>query len=216
VHHPKTLMFDAIAPQLHGVMGMNRAISNYVKRYFPTLAAFELPYLISEKHMRVPLADAARTRQVLMLGSDTPRRRQAEQAFRSSPASLEADFIWTNLWGLERDNCRAQSRLSLQIHADAQHTYFDQFRAFETWAAGTPVVSDHFEGWEEFGLEPGRHLVTADVRDLPSLCQELLADAPRRDAMAADCQILLRERFSPAAWRDRMVAMAEEIGQSRP
>ena len=212
VHRHKAYPFDAVAPGLHLVMAMDADIERYLNRYFPALATFRLPYLIAGKHVRAPLPEAQRTRDVLMLGGDTPRRREVEKFFLAgTPAPVKAEFIWHGLWGAARDACRAGARIGLNVHADNEHHYFDQFRTFETWAAGTAVVSDSFEGWEDFGMEPGVHLVTAELQDLPQACADLRADAPRREAMVRASQQLLRERFSPAVWRGRMLAMLEGI-----
>ncbi|SFU27690.1 hypothetical protein SAMN05216350_10115 [Polaromonas sp. YR568] len=211
VHRHKASLFDALAPQLHAVMAMDTSIARYVAAHFPALAVFHLPYLVDGKHVRAPLAEAQRSRNIIMLGGDTPRRREAEKHFLASSAPLEVEFIWSGMWGAARDACRAGSRISLSIHADAEHTYFDQFRAFETWASGTAVVSDHFEGWADFGIEPGVHLAMAAPQDMPSVCAELLADVLRREAMVQASQQLLRERFSPAVWQGRMLAMLESV-----
>ncbi len=211
VHRHKAGLFDALAPELHAVMAMDGSIERYVAAHFPALAVFYLPYLVAGKHVKPPLAEAQRNRNIIMLGGDTPRRREAEKHFLASRAPLDAEFIWSGMWGAARDACRAGSRISLSIHADAEHTYFDQFRAFETWASGTAVVSDPFEGWESFGIEPGVHMAMAAPKDMPSVCAELLADVPRREAMVQASQQLLRERFSPAAWQGRMLSMIESV-----
>jgi hypothetical protein len=211
VHHYKAELFDAIAPGLHAVMAMDASIERYLAQHFPALSTFRLPYLIADKHLRAPLPEADRTRDIVMLGGDTARRREAESLFRSSPIPLKAEFIWSGLWGAARDACRAGSRISLNVHADSELRYFDQFRTFEAWAAGTAVVSDSFEGWEDFGIVPGLHMVMAELEDLPQACAEVLADVPRREAMVRASQALLRERFSPAAWRGRMLEMMESI-----
>jgi hypothetical protein len=211
VHRHKTGLFDAIAPRLNAVMAMDAAIEAYVKRHFPALPVFRLPYLIAERFIRPPQPDSARRRDVLMLGGDTPRRREAE-AFFLAAGRPPAEFVWTGLWGQARDDCRAESRISLNIHADQRHNYFDQFRAFETWAMGTAVISDPFGDGAEFGLEAGKHLEIALPAAMPAACAALLADNPRRDAMVAAAQTLLRERFTPAVWSDRMLAMIESLG----
>jgi glycosyltransferase involved in cell wall biosynthesis len=203
VHGYKAGLFDAIAPGLHAVMAMDASIARYLAQHFPALTTFHLPYLMADKHVREPLAEALRSRDIVMLGGDTPRRREAERLFLKA-APLKAEFIWSGL-------CRAGARINLNVHADAELHYFDQFRTFEAWAAGTAVVSDSFEGWEDFGIQPGVHLAMAELQDLPRACAELLADVPRREAMVRASQALLRERFSPAAWQGRMLAMMESI-----
>ncbi len=102
----------------------------------------------------------------------------------------------------------------LNIHADGQHTYFDQFRAFESWADGAVVVAEASRSGEELatlGITPGMHAAFAPLADLPALCRELLADAPRRQAMTQAAQQLLRTSFAPSQWRGEMldlIAMA--------
>lgn len=213
VHSYKAGLFDAIAPGLHAVMAMDAGIARYLAQHFPALTTFHLPYLVADKHVREPLAEALRSRDIVMLGGDTPRRREAERLFLANDTSrpLKAEFIWSGLWGAARDACRAGARINLNVHADAELHYFDQFRTFEAWAAGTAVVSDSFEGWEDFGIQPGVHMAMAELQDLPRACAELLADVPRREAMVRASQALLRERFSPAAWQGRMLAMMESI-----
>jgi len=213
VHRHKAGLFDAIAPDLHAVMAMDAPIARYLQQHFPALATFQLPYLMAGKHLRAPLPEAERTRGIVMLGGDTPRRREAEALFLAGGAAapLKAEFIWSGLWGAARDTCRAGARVNLNVHADQALHYFDQFRTFESWAAGTAVVSDSFEGWEDFGIEPGVHMVMAPLKDLPQACAELLADVPRREAMVRASQALLRERFSPQAWQGRMLAMMESV-----
>lgn len=211
VHRYKTDLFDVIAPGLHAVLAMDSSIARYLAQHFPALATCQLPYMVAGKHMRTPLPEAQRNRDIIMLGGDTPRRRDAEQYFVNTAPALKAEFVWSGLWGAARDACRAGARINLNIHADPEHTYFDQFRTFESWAAGTAVVSDIFEGGEDFGIEPGVHLVMADLKDMPLACADLLADVPRRQAMVQASQQLLRERFSPAAWQSRMLAMLENV-----
>lgn len=212
MHHHKARLFDVLAPRLHAVIAMDAAIERYLNQHFPALTTFRLPYLVAEKHITEPRAEAAREREVLMLGGDSPRRREAEQYFlASSVPGLKAEFISGGMWGAARDAYRAGSRICLNIHADTRHTYFDQFRTFETWAAGTPVLSDICDGLAEFGIEAGVHLAMAEPKDMPAMCAELLADAPRREAMAQAAQALLRERFTPAAWRGKMLAMVDSL-----
>jgi hypothetical protein len=211
VHRHKAGLFDAVAPGLHAVMAMDASIERYLAQHFPALTTFRLPYLVADKHVRAPLAEAQRARDIIMLGGDTPRRRDAEKLFLTGGTARNAEFIWGGLWGAARDACRAGARVGLNVHADNELHYFDQFRTFETWAAGTAVASDSFAGWEDFGIEPNVHLVMADLKDLPQACAELLADVPRREAMVRASQQLLRERFSPAAWKGRMLAMIEGI-----
>jgi len=211
VHRHKAELFDAIAPGLHAVMAMDAAMERYLAQYFPSLTSLRLPYLVADKHVRAPLPEADRTRDIVMLGGDTARRREAERLFLAGANPLKAEFIWSGLWGAARDACRVGARINLNVHADPELRYFDQFRTFEAWAAGTAVVSDSFEGWEDFGIVPGVHMVMAELEDLPRACAELLADVPRREAMVKASQTLLRERFSPTAWQGRMLAMIESM-----
>jgi Glycosyl transferases group 1 len=211
VHRPKTELFDALAPQLHAVMAMDASIERYIASHFPTLPVFRLPYLVAEKHIRAPLPESLRTRGAVMLGSETPGRRDMEARFLAAVPPTDVAFIWRGMWGSARDTCRAEARVSLNIHADSHHAYFDQFRTFETWAVGTAVLSDMFEGAGEFGIEPGVHLAMTSPQDMPSALNALLKDVAQREALTRAAQALLRERFSPASWRDRMLSMVESL-----
>jgi hypothetical protein len=88
VHRHKAGLFDAVAPGLHAVMAMDASIERYVGQHFPALAAFYLPYLVAGRHVRAPLPEAQRSRDVILLGGDTPRRREAEKNFLDAASPL--------------------------------------------------------------------------------------------------------------------------------
>ena len=83
--------------------------SAYLALYFPALTTYTQPYLIAEEQTRIALAESAREHDVLLLGGDTPRRRQAEKLVLAHPATAgRAEFIWSGLWGSQRDAWRAR------------------------------------------------------------------------------------------------------------
>jgi len=113
--------------------------------------------------------------------------------------------------GAARDDKRRRSRISLNIHADDRHTYFDQYRTLEAWAAGTAVVTETTGGLADWGIVPETHLVMADLPYLPEVCTELLADTTRRERITQAAQELLRAQFSPQRWRRKMLSVLENI-----
>jgi hypothetical protein len=211
VHRHKAGLFDALAPDLHAVMAMDSSIERYVAQHFRRLPPSTCPIWWPANTCGRRFLKRSETGASSCWAATRPGGAKPRSTFSPRRAPLDAEFIWSGMWGAARDACRAGSRISLSIHADAEHTYFDQFRAFETWALGTAVVSDHFEGWESFGIEPGVHMAMAAPEDMPLVCAELLADVPRREAMVQASQQLLRERFSPAAWQGRMLSMIESV-----
>lgn len=61
------------------------------------------------------------------------------------------------------------------------------------------TLSDHFESWEGFGIEPGVHRAMAVPENMPLVCAELPADTLRREAT------------EQAAWQGRMLSMIESV-----
>jgi hypothetical protein len=209
MHGHKAAAFDAIAPQLDAVIAMDSAIEQYVQGHHSHLLVRRIPYLVAGHTIATPLAEALRSEHVIFLGGPTERRHMAEASFRAS--GTPAEFVWAGIWGTARYEKRRRCRISLNIHADPAHTYFDQFRTLEAWAAGTVVVTETTDGLEPWGIVPGVHLAMADLKDLPAVCDELLRDPVRRARMTTDAQALLRAEFSPDRWRRDMLAVLDAI-----
>lgn len=209
MHGYKATAFDAVAAGLDAVIAMDVSIQQYVQRHHPRLQTLQIPYLIAPKNIHTPMAESERSGQVIFMGGRTARREVAEVQLKArGPA---AEFTWAGLWGAARDEKRRRARISLNIHADAIHTYFDQYRTLEAWAAGTPVVTETTDGLAHWGIVPGTHLVMADLEDLPEVSIDLLADAARREQMAHAAQELLRAQFSPQRWRREMLSVLENV-----
>ncbi len=209
VHGYKARLFDAFAPQLDAVLAMDPPIEDYLRQHYPCLAVSQLPYLIAEKHIRVPVPEAARNTDVLFMGHPSPSREHAAVLFNA--AKVPAEFVWAGLWGKSREDRLRHARISITIHADPQHTYFDQFRTLEAWAAGTAMVSEATEGVATHGIRAGEHLVMGALDDLPALCQAILNDPARRQAMTAASQALLRQQFSARRWQPHMLAVLHSL-----
>lgn len=208
-HNYKSADFDAIAPQLDTVIAMDTSIAAYVHRHHPGLPVIQIPYLVANKNIMTPLAEPNRTGGVLFTGGQTARRTAVDDHFKAYP--LQAEFVWAGLWAAARDDKRRRSRISLNIHADDRHTYFDQYRTLEAWAAGTAVVTETTGGLADWGIVPETHLVIADLQYLPEVCAELLADTTKRENMTQAAQELLRAQFSPQRWRREMLSVLENI-----
>ncbi len=209
VHGYKATLFDAFAPQLDAVLAMDQPIEHYLRQHYPFLAVSQLPYMVAEKHIRMPDPESARTTDVLFMGHPSPSREQAAMLFNA--AKVPAEFVWAGLWGKSREERLRHARISLTLHADPQHTYFDQFRTLEAWAAGTAMVSEATDGLAAHGIRPGEHLVMGALDDLPALCQSLLHDPARRQAITAASQTLLRQQFSVRRWQPQMLAVIQSL-----
>lgn len=210
VHGYKAQLFDAFASKLDAVLAMDAPIEAYLARHYPALAVSRLPYMVAEKNIRLPEPEAARSAGAIFIGNTSPNRERAQQLFEQ--AGVPVDFVWRGLWGAERDRQLADARISLCIHADAQHTYFDQFRTLDAWAAGTAVLAQDRgdnSGMAVHGIEAGRHLAVARLEDMPAICRQLLKDAPARQQMVIASQQLLRDHFSPLKLKSRMLTMVE-------
>lgn len=209
IHAHKSVAFDAIAAQFDAVIAMDASIASYVRSYHPKLATLQIPYLVACTAITTPLAESDRSLDVLFLGGKTARRAAVQEAFNGG--HMHSEFVWTGLWGEARDEKRRRSRINLNIHADQAHTYFDQFRTLEAWAAGTVVMTETTDGLEPWGIVPGIHLAMARLTDLPEVCAELLADATKRAQMTGAAQDLLQAQFSPQRWRQDMLSVLENI-----
>ena len=91
------------------------------------------------------------------------------------------------------------------------HSYFDQYRTLEAWAAGTAVVTETTDDLALWGIVPDTHLVMANLQDLPEVCAELLADTVKREHITRAAQDLLHSEFSPQRWRQKMLSALENI-----
>jgi hypothetical protein len=210
VHGHKARLFDAFASKLDAVMAMDAPIEAYLARHYPALVVGRLPYMVAEKNIRTPKSEAARSAGAIFMGNTSPNRERAQQLF--DQADTPVDFVWHGLWGAERERRLADARISLCIHADARHTYFDQFRTLDAWAAGTAVLAQATgdnSGMAVHGVEAGRYLAVAPIEDMPAACRQLLEDAQTRQQMVVASQQLLRDNFSPQKWRSQMLTVVE-------
>lgn len=122
-HRYKADLFDALAPGLHAVAGMDGRILDYLAVHHPQLPAARIPYLIAPATITTPGVGPQRNIPALWLGADNVRRRHAAQLFTS--AGVPARFMFEHVWGGARDRMRKDSRIMLSVHADGRHTYFD-------------------------------------------------------------------------------------------
>ena len=209
MHRHKAAAFDAIAAQLDVVIAMNAPVANYLEQHHPRLLALKIPYLIADERINTPAHEAQRNKSVIFLGGQSSHRLKVESYFTVHQPG--ADFVWTGLWGEQRDSWRRRCCISLNLHAEIEHTYFDQFRALESWAAGSVVVTETTDGLAEFGIEPGLHLVMADWQWLPEVCSQLLQDTSSREKMTAAAQELLRKQFSMQRWKNDILKLLTNL-----
>jgi hypothetical protein len=184
------------------VLTMDHLSHEYLSRKFPSMPLAEMPFMIAEEYVRTPLPENERTCDILMLGRATRRRRHAEALFHQR--GMDARFVYNGLYGDERYALWGASRISVNIHRDVPF-YFDRVRTFEAWAAGTAVVSEKWGDLASFGVEEGKHLITAAYSDLPDVCASLLADVDHRQGLVRSAQTLLRNRYTPEKWSEKII-----------
>ncbi len=83
--------------------------------------------------------------------------------------------------------------------------YFNQHRIFEAWAMGSVVVTEPSEDLSQYGIEDGKHLITAEFEDIPKACQAILNDQKKRREVQAAAQSLLIEHYVSDQWSNRFI-----------
>ena len=127
-----------------------------------------------------------------------PARRRPERRFVLAGSGYPADFPWTdNIWFVrhlppaEHPAFYSSSRLTLNAtRADmAAMGWCPSGRLFEAAACGCPVLSDTWEGLDEFFI-PGREILTAETSDEASGALDLTDAELRRIGAAARERVL--------------------------
>jgi hypothetical protein len=161
----------------------------------------KIPYTINSKDIITPIPEDKRQIDILQLGRKSVRRQEAEKLFANK--DMVTKFIYDGLYSKNRYQTIAESRISLNIHRDKPFS-FNHHRIFEAWSQGSVVVSEPSNDLE-FGIKPDTHLVLSEIDNMPEVCQKLLADEPRRHKMITAAQELLRKRYTPDHWIDKML-----------
>jgi spore maturation protein CgeB len=120
-----------------------------------------------------------------------PARRSPEKKFVIGGAQYPRDFPWSqNIWFLrhvppcDHSAFYSSSKLTLSVTRSAMAAmgYCPSGRLFEAAACGTPVISDYWEGLEDF-FEPGSEILIAsnpsDVINAIALGPDQLAEIGR-------------------------------------
>lgn len=127
-----------------------------------------------------------------------PARRLPERQFLIAGAQYPGEFPWTPNINFVRHLEPAQhpaffssSRLTLNITRRAMKAmgYCPSGRLFEAAACGAPIVSDRWEGLEQF-FTPGREILTADTTAEAMAALEMSDDVLRRIARDARERVL--------------------------
>lgn len=127
-----------------------------------------------------------------------PARRSPEKRFVIAGAQYPMEFPWTeNIWFVRHlppaehpaFYCSSKLTLSVTRSAMAQMGYCPSGRLFEAAACATPVISDRWEGLEEF-FEPGREILVASSADDVQHALLLDRDELRRIGKAARQRVL--------------------------
>jgi len=127
-----------------------------------------------------------------------PAHQLSGQKFLLGGAQYPEDFPWReNIWFVRhvppRDHpafyCSSRATLNVTRAAMASIGYCPSGRLFEAAACETPIISDSWEGIEEF-FEPGRELLIAESQDDVVELLSRSADELRRIGKAARERVL--------------------------
>jgi spore maturation protein CgeB len=127
-----------------------------------------------------------------------PAHQLSRQKFLLGGAQYPEDFPWReNIWFVRhvppRDHpafyCSSRATLNVTRAAMASIGYCPSGRLFEAAACETPIISDSWEGIEEF-FEPGRELLIAESQDDVVELLSRSADELRRIGKAARERVL--------------------------
>jgi len=156
----------------------------------------------SQPHYRADLSylgtysqDRQRTLEALFV---EPARNRQDRRFLIGGAQYPEDFPWReNIWFVRhvppRDHpafyCSSRATLNVTRAAMASIGYCPSGRLFEAAACETPIISDSWEGIEEF-FEPGRELLIAESQDDVVELLSRSADELRRIGKAARERVL--------------------------
>jgi len=119
-----------------------------------------------------------------------PARQSPEKKFLIGGALYPAEFPWSNnVWFVRHVPppehpafyCSSNLTLSVTRSAMADMGYCPSGRLFEAAACGTPVISDYWEGLEEF-FEPGKEILIAS--DSTDVCDAISLNPAELDQIA--------------------------------
>jgi hypothetical protein len=112
-------------------------------------------------------------------------------------------------WGMDMYRALASGRIVLNRHIEAAEGHANNMRLFEATGVGAAVVTERADNLADL-FAPGEEVVTYDgPQDLERVVAALLADEPRRAAVAAAGRArTLRDHTYPT----RMAQLAELLG----
>jgi spore maturation protein CgeB len=152
-----------------------------------------------------------------------PARRLPPKRFLIAGAQYPQDFPWTdNIWFVkhlppaEHPAFFCSSRLTLNVtrKAMADGGHCPSGRLFESAACGCPVLSDWWEGLDQF-YEPGAEILIARTPEDSVAAMELSDEQIRRIALAAR-ERTLAEHTSDQRARDLEDALEDCTGGDAP
>ena len=151
-----------------------------------------------------------------------PARRLPQRDFLIGGAQYPADFPWTanirfvrHLPPAEHPSFFSSSRLTLSVtrRAMAENGWCPSGRLFEAAACGTPVLSDAWDGLDEF-FAPGREILIARTTEEAVAALELGDDELGRIARAARERVLASHTSAHRA--RELESLLEEAHAPRP
>jgi GT2 family glycosyltransferase len=191
------------------------------------LGACELEWRgVEARHVRLGYSDywdrwhgddeAARETDVIHLGSDTWRRRNALAGYASTlwprrtrillpPVAVKRTERPDFLLGEAKWSLLRSSKILLNIHRD-DLPFFEWVRVLEAIANGCVVVTEHSRGTEP--LEPGVSIVSGEVGNLGLLAEALLEDEDRLSRLRRDAYDVVRQQLPMQPLAETLVGLA--------
>lgn len=183
----KRRMFEAKLPSLDQVLDYYPAHTAAMRRHL-RLPVRSFPVCVDPADLPPPAAPEAREYDVCVVGTETERRRELNEALRGRGHRLSPTR------GVVFEEVAARSKVVLNAHA-VRSSHMEVPRIVSTLLSGAALVTEHCYGMEA-EIPPGLY-AAGTLAELPDLVEGLLADADRRARMAAEAGRWMRAVYVP-------------------
>ncbi|UCE49746.1 MAG: glycosyltransferase family 1 protein [Phycisphaerales bacterium] len=202
----KAKLFASTKDCFDAIISMNTENKDVIQEYLPQTPSVVIPTTVHKSQIQTPRNDQDRNIDVLQLGHGSKRRKLAEQLFAS--AGVQASFVYGGYYNSSKYDLMAGARISLQIHRYAD-AYFSHHRIIEAISVGSVIVTEPSPDMHEYGFEDKKHLVVAELDEMPNTCRALLKSKRKRNELIKNAQDLLRNRFTTTYWQNEMNSVLE-------
>jgi hypothetical protein len=154
---------------------------------------------------RIPPAD--QDIDVLFYGALSERRLRIVQALKASGVAVQC---LAGLYGAERDQWIARSKVVLMLRNDENYRIFEIVRAAYLMSNATTIVSEWDDDTEiDPDIVPG--IVPARGNELATVCSQLIRDAPRRQRIGARAKQIIMARRQSELLRPAIAALPPAV-----